>query len=435
MQASERNLVCGQTLDLEISDLAAGGRGLARAPDNRAVFVAGALAGERVRARLTRIKREYLEAQAVEIQVASPQRVEPSCALYGRCGGCSLQHLDYAAQVEAKAAWVEQALSRLGGLPRVQSQASPLAWGFRHRVRLAVGREGLGFFAAASHTVVPVERCPVASDGVKRLLPGLAAGLSQMDTRHIAWLEVLAGAEKSFATLGLDPGRPLSNRWRRQLRSMCRRAGASATRLAWKDRLESWAYGPDTGITCYQEQGLELLAFPGLFAQANFGANYCLVELVRDAAGGAPAGEALDLYAGSGNFSLPLAQAGRGLLAVEASQAAWEAAGWQVQRSGLEGRVELVCADAAQVVSDLASQGRGFALAVLDPPRAGAWEVMPSLARLAPARVIYVSCHPAALARDAAVLREAGYTIQQAWAVDMFPHTGHTEAVLVLDRA
>jgi len=424
----------GQVLELEVSELAAGGRGLARAPDGRAVFVSGSLPGERVRAQLTRLKREYMEALAQEVLSASPQRTRPPCPLYGRCGGCSLQHLEYPAQVAAKAAWVQQALARLGPLPAAQPKASPLVWGYRHRVRLAVQQGGLGFFAAGTNLVVPLSHCPVAAEGVNRLLPGLAQGLTQIDARHLSWLEVLAGPESAFVTLGLDPRRPLSNRWRAELRRLCRRAGVAATRLAWGRELEPWEYSRESGVAYYAEHGLELTAFPGLFVQANFAANQRLIELVLAAAQDAPAGSALDLYAGSGNFGLPLARAGRQVLAVEASAEALAAAAWQAGQAGLADQVELRAAEAAPAVADLVAQDRRFALAVLDPPRAGAREVMGALARLAPARIIYVSCHPAALARDAALLLETGYQAVQAWAVDMFPHSGHTEAVLVLDR-
>lgn len=435
MIAETAPLQKGQSLELEVSGLAAGGRGLARAPDGRAVFVAGGLAGERVRARLTRLKREYAEASAQEVLSASPQRVPPPCPLYGRCGGCSLQHLDYPAQVAAKAAWVQAALARLGPLPAVQQVASPSAWGYRQRVRLAASQNGLGFFAAGSKDVVPLGNCPVAAEGVNRLLPGLAEGLGQIDARHISWLEVLAGQESAFVTLGLDPRRPLSNRWRAELRRLCRRAGAAATRLAWGRELEPWDYRRESGLVYYADQGLEMTAFPGLFVQANFAANQRLVELVLAAAQEAPPGPALDLYAGSGNFGLPLAQAGRPVLAVEASDEALEAAAWQAEQAGLAELMELRAGDATAAAAELAQEGRALALAVLDPPRAGAREVMEPLARLAPARIIYVSCHPAALARDAAVLLQAGYQAAQVWAVDMFPHAGHTEAMLVLDRA
>lgn len=423
----------GQELTLEIEELASGGDGLAHGPDGRVVFVPGALAGEQVRARLQKVKRDFARADLLKIEQASPERVEPACPLYGRCGGCQLQHLDYAAQTRAKAAWVRRALSRLGDLPEIESVASPLEWGWRHRVRLAVGPEGPGFFAAGSNRVVPVKHCPVAASEVNLLLSGLDEVLSEGAGRHISWLEILAGEGRSFVTMGLEAKRPLSNRWRKELRSLSRRAGATATRLHYNG-LEPWERGPDEGVDYYQQDGLTLSAYPGEFCQANFAANAKLISLSMEAAGGAPLGEALELYAGGGNFTLPLAAAGRTVLAVEGDPESHLSSLHLAQRENLAGLIEQHQAETAEATASLAAQGEKFALTLLDPPRAGAREVMPYLVNLAPSRVIYISCHPAALARDAAELLKAGYVMSKLWAVDLFPHTGHTEAVLVLDR-
>ena len=145
---SEPSMRRGQELALDIEELASGGDGLAHGPDGRVIFVSGALAGERVKARLSQVKRDFARAELLQIEKPSPDRVEPACPHYDRCGGCSLQHLAYPAQVRAKASWVERALSRLRELPAMEAAASPLEWGWRHRVRLAVGREGLGFVVA-----------------------------------------------------------------------------------------------------------------------------------------------------------------------------------------------------------------------------------------------------------------------------------------------
>ena len=425
----------GQELLLTVEDLAAGGDGVAREEAGRVVFVPGALAGERVRARLTQAKRDFARAEVVTIEEPSPQRVEPECPLFGACGGCQLQHLAYLAQVEAKAGWVGRALARLGQLPLLEVVPSPSAWGWRHRARLSLGPEGLGFLAMASRQVVPVGQCPVAAPEINRLLPGLAQGLAAVDHRNISYLEILAGGERALVTLGLDTRRPLSNRWRGELRRLCRSAGATATRLEQGGRIEPWERGPENGVDYWQEEGLTLSAYPGEFVQANFGANRELIRLVRAAAAGAPVGEALELYAGGGNFTLPLARDGRQVVAVEGDPESHASAAHLAQREGLAQAVELVQAEAASAVAGLAAQGRSFALALLDPPRTGAKEVMPSLAALAPQRIIYISCHPAALARDAAALLEAGYAMHSLAVVDLFPHTGHTEALLVLDRA
>ncbi|BEQ15391.1 23S rRNA (uracil(1939)-C(5))-methyltransferase RlmD [Desulfoferula mesophila] len=424
----------GQEMTLTVEDLASGGDGLAHEASGRVVFVPGALPGEKVRARLVEAKRDFGRAELLVVDEASPQRVEPACPLFGECGGCQMQHLEYEAQVQAKAGWVSRALARLGDLPPLKSVPSPQVWGWRHRVRLSVGPEGLGFLAAASQRVVPVTSCPVAAPEVNRLLPGLAQGLAQMDTSHLTYLEVLGGEERSLVTVGLDRGRPLSNRWRGELRRLCRGAGAAATRLEQAGRVEPWERTAENGVDYWREEGLTLSAYPGEFVQANFGANRELIGLVRRAAAGASEGGALELYAGGGNFTLPLAHDGRAVLAVEGDPESYASAKALARREGLAAKVELMAGEAATATAKLVAQKRGFAMALLDPPRSGAKGVMPALAALAPKRIIYISCHPAALARDAAVLLEAGYAMQSLAVVDMFPHTGHTEALLVLDR-
>ncbi|MFH2126572.1 MAG: TRAM domain-containing protein [Pseudomonadota bacterium] len=425
----------GQEMQLTIEDLASGGDGLAREASGRVVFVPGALPGEKVRAKLVQAKRDFGRAELLAVEEASPARVAPVCPLFGECGGCQMQHLEYSAQVEAKAAWVRRALSRLGELPPLVKVPSPQVWEWRHRVRLTVGDEGLGFLATASKRVVPVEVCPVAAPEVNRLLPGLAQGLAEMNTDHIAYVEILGGGERSLVTMGLDRGRPLSNRWRGELRRLCRGAGAAATRLEQGGLVEPWERLPETGVDYWQENGLTLSAYPNEFVQANFGANRELIRLVLSAAASAPEGGVLELYSGGGNFTLPLAKQGRAVLAVEGDPESHASAKALAQREDLSGSVELRHSEVAGTVAGLAAQGRGFALALLDPPRAGAKEVMASLVSLAPKRIVYISCHPAALARDAAVLLAAGYRMHSLAVVDMFPHTGHTEAVLVLDRA
>ncbi|MCB2228967.1 MAG: TRAM domain-containing protein [Desulfarculaceae bacterium] len=430
----ENEMQRDQELVLEIEELASGGDGLAHGPDGRVVFVPGALGGERVRARLQQVKKDFARAELLEVEQASPDRVEPECPLYGRCGGCQLQHLAYPAQVRAKAAWVRRALSRLGDLPAVEEVASPSPWGWRHRVRLALSPQGPGFYAAGSNRVVPVEHCPVAAREVNLLLSGLAEVMTGSGGEHVSWLELLAGEGRGFVTCGLDAKRPFSNRWRKELRSLCRRAGATATRLHYQG-LEPWERGPEEGVDYYRQDDLTLSAYPGEFCQANFGANELLINLVLEAAAGAPLGDTLELYAGGGNFTLPLAQAGRTVLAVEGDPDSHQSAEHLAEREGLAGLVEQHQAEASEATASLAAQGEKFALALLDPPRTGAKEVMPFLVNLGPSRIVYISCHPAALARDAAVLLAAGYAMTRLWTVDLFPHTGHTEAVLVLDRA
>ncbi len=418
----------GQDLDLDILDLASGGRGLGRLPDGRVVFVAGALAGEKVRAHLTRVKRDYAEAQAQEILSPSPQRVEPACPLYGRCGGCDLMHLDYPAQVEAKAAWVRRALWRLDHLPEAQVLASPLAWGYRNRLRLQVREGRLGFFARGGHQLVEVAACPVAAPAANLMLPALALALARPEWAALAWVEVLADESRAFLTLGWpEDGDPPS------LDALAAEVGAAGARLCRGQDLAGWPLTAEGGLSYHEQPGLSLRAYPGVFCQVNWAANRLLIAQVLAAAAALEIGEALDLYAGSGNFGLPLAAAGWRVLCVEGDQESCRAAVVQAHQAGLADRCLVQAAEAGLALEGLVKAERGFDLVVLDPPRAGAKDLMPAIRQLEPRRVVYVSCHPAALARDAAVLVAAGYQAASLTVLDIFPHTGHVEAVLVLD--
>ncbi len=411
-----------QLVELEIGDLAAGGRGLARAGDGRVVFVAGALAGEKVLTRINRERRDYLEAEAVEILAASPQRVQPPCPLYGRCGGCDFMHLGYPEQVRAKTAWVSRALRKLPGLPQPVIMPSPAAWGWRNRLRFQVDAGRLGFFARASHDLVQVERCPVAAPAVNLLLPGLAVLLAEPGGKAVAWVEVLAEGEEAYLTLGAGEG--LDEAWLASLEALPGVLGVSGGK----------AQARPYGLVYYQRPGLVLRAYPGQFSQVNFAANRLLIEAVLTLAGPGQGHSALDLYAGSGNFSLPLAAAGWRVLAVEGEHRAVRAARRLIKANALGEAVETTQGEAGQALAELARAGQGFNLVVLDPPRTGAKGLMEGLLKLEPERVVYVSCHPAALARDAAELAEAGYRPLGLTVVDMFPHTGHVEAVLGLQR-
>ncbi len=425
MRRSSPEMESGRELELVVSELASGGRGLARARDGRVVLVRGGLPGERVRARVDKVRSRYLEAHTVAVLEPSPRRVKPACDLYGRCGGCNLMHLNYPAQLEAKAAWLAQALLPLDEVPPPVVHASPLVLGYRHRLRLQVEDGRPGFFAPASHRLVPVEGCPVAAGGVNRLLAGLAGGLPS----GIRGLEILA-AEQGPALVTLEPAGRVSASRRRRLEQALLAAGAGGVRLRLGGRLGPFS-GP--GVVYHQEAGLSLRALPGLFCQANFGANRILLDLVGRAAGEGRGGRALDLYAGSGNFSLPLARAGWRVLALEGVAPAVALGRELAQAAGLEGSLRFQCREVGRALGELAGEGEGFDLVVLDPPRAGAKGLMPALVALGPRRLVYISCHAAALARDARVLLDEGYRPRRLDLVDMFPHTGHLEAVLVMD--
>ncbi len=423
----------GLSYEMEISGLAVGGRGLGRGPQGRVALVENALPGEKVLASVRRVKKDFLEAAAIEVLRPSPQRVEPACAMYGRCGGCDLMHLNTAAQLEAKAGWVVQGLQRLGQVPEPELLASPMPLAYRNRLRLQVARGMMGFFAAGTRELVEIPACPVAAEPAEAIMASLAG---RMDGQ-VKWVELLLNpAGKCFMTLGFSREVQLSKSRRRSYIALGRGAGAAGVRLCFGKRLTSWPFSAQTGTEYYtDDSGVRLWAFPGLFSQINFQANRELVDRVCGLAGPGEGASALDLYAGSGNFALPLAARGWRVTAVESGFGADQALAFSAGQSGLDSRVEAIPTRVEPALAALAGQGRSFELAVLDPPRAGAKGLMPALASLGPRRVIYVSCHPAALARDAAELMAAGYQPSGLLVADMFPQTSQVEAVLVLDRS
>jgi 23S rRNA (uracil1939-C5)-methyltransferase len=342
-------------------------------------------------------------------------------------------HLEYSAQVQAKAQWVEHALSRLEDGPRAHIIGSEECWGWRNRVKFQVIGDQLGFFARGSHELVVVDNCPIAADGVNQVLALVSGRLKKAPIPKPAWIEILAGPDgPAFITLGFgqqtSPSPEAVNDWRQ----WAREHDLGGVHFLNGNRKRRWQPSRENGLVYFQKAGLKMRAYPGLFCQANFSTNQSLIKTVLESANGR--GRALELYAGSGNFSLSLAQAGWQVLALEGQAQAVQACRFQAQVNDLSDSLEVRKLALGPGLERLVQDQEVFDLVVLDPPRAGAKGLMPQIAALNPRRVIYVSCHPAALARDAAHLIRYGYGFNSLTVVDMFPHTAQVESVLVLDR-
>ena len=422
----------GELVEARMDKLVSGGLGLARDPEGPVLLVEGALAGELVRARVLARRRDYVRATVQEVLEPSPLRVEPACPYYGLCGGCDLMHLEYEAQLRAKAEWAAAALGRLPGLPPVVGHASPRPWRWRHRLRLHMQEGRAGFLQKASHRLVEVTECRVAADSLQETLAALSRAPAPRAAGLASGLELLAGESGPvWGVLGLGRASRLDPRQRRELEDWGRELGLEKLLLPGRGgRIE-----PQAGPVALEREGLSLLAYAGLFCQANLSANQELVQVVSQAAGPGQGERALDLYAGAGNLSLPLAQAGWRVLAVEGAPGALKVFNTQAKANHLEDRASMEAGPVERVLASLGERGDKCRLVVLDPPRAGAKGLMPLVAGLEPRVVIYVSCHPAALARDAGVLAGLGYGARELHLVDMFPQTSHLEVVLVLERA
>ncbi|MDX9874333.1 MAG: methyltransferase domain-containing protein [Spongiibacteraceae bacterium] len=391
------------------------------------VFVAGALPGERVAARLTRRSRQVAEAELLVVEQAVAERRQPECPVFGRCGGCQLQMLDAAAQLAHKQQILQQLLEPFDvaeWLPPLTAEV----WGYRHRARLAVGasREGrpvVGFRAPGSHEVVTVARCAV-----------LDTRLQEIEEQLPYWLARLSHWRRvSELLLAVDAQGRLALSWR----AAPALPAADAARLTELAEAAGVTIDPDDllysvpGVTA--TGGAEKLGYHFRlddFTQVNPAVNRQLVEQVCRWLQAEPDDLVADYFCGLGNFTLALAATGASVVGFESVPAMVARASSNAARLGLAGRVTFETVD---LFSDVRIPA-GITKALLDPPRAGARALCEQLAKRPVARVAYVSCNPQTLARDLQILRQGGYQLHYAALADMFPQTGHSEALVLLSR-
>ena len=440
-------------LSVESLDLEA--QGVAHDAEGKVVFIADALPGERVRVTVQRRKNNWEQATAVAWQRESSQRVRPQCPHFGHCGGCKMQHLHIAAQVATKQRALEDALWHLGKV-KAEQLLRPIegpAWGYRYRARLSVrfvakkGKVLVGFHERKSSFVADMERCEVLPPHLSAmLLPlrELIAGMQQRD--RLPQIEVAVG--DTVTALVLRHLEPLSEPDLARLRAFAAEHG-----VQW------WLQpkGPDT-VHLLDEGGPELaytLAEFGIvmpfkptdFTQVNHQINSVLVSRALRLLEVQPPERVIDWFCGLGNFTLPIARTAREVLGIEGSEALVQRSRENAQRNGLEAKASFAARNLFELpAADLVAYGAADKWLV-DPPREGAFALAKALAELhadpslapgwqAPRRIVYVSCNPATLARDAGLLvHQAGYRCVAAGAVNMFPHTAHVESIAVFERA
>ncbi len=429
-------------VDTRITGLSHDGRGVAHV-DGKAVFVDAALPGESVRVAITRRHRRHDEGSVVELLTRSPDRVVPRCPHYDRCGGCSLQHLDGAAQRAAKQGVLADNFARIG---KVTSERwlAPLAgraWGYRRRGRLSVrkvakkGRVLVGFREKGNpRFVADLAHCDVVDPRLGERLEPLAALVNGLDAAaDIPQIEFAAGD----ATLALV-FRHLQPLGRRDLDALAAfgREHDFAIYLQPGGNTSVHPLWPQHPRLAYRFDGgaLELAFEPLDFVQVNGDMNERMLAQALALLDPQPGERVLDLFCGLGNFTLPLARRVAQVAGVEGEHALVERARANAVRNGI--------GNAAFHVADLFADQRDSAWAradwdalLLDPPRAGADRVLEYLPGKATRRVLYVSCHPASLARDAGVLvHRHGFRLRAAGVMDMFPHTAHVESMALFER-
>ena len=411
------------TVFLEVTALSHGPDGVAR-HQGGVVFVPGVAPGDHVHARLVDARSTFARAQVVDC-TPGPAHRDPPCPWVDACGGCPWQQVVYPEQLAAKAANVRETLARIGGVTAARElpiRAAPDEWRYRRRIRLHVGRNGaLGYRQPRSHRLVEIDDCVIAEASLSEALPVVRRIATHLRTR-LRTLEILVNGRSAVVIRGVADGTFVATDAEVLTDLLAASVTIAGIEIAGRDWERSFG---DIRIVVHPDDGTTIVQRPGTFSQVNTQANRLLVDTVRTLA--TPAARILDLFCGAGNLSLPLAGAGADVLGVDASAMAIADA----RASAADGGVERVRFEALPALRFLCQQGlAGADLVLLDPPRAGAAAEVVQLARLRPPRILYVSCDPATLARDAKILVAAGYVVDRVQPLDLFPQTPHVETVL-----
>jgi 23S rRNA (uracil1939-C5)-methyltransferase len=436
---------------IQITNLTHDGRGVGRRAEGqpnagKTVFVSGALPGETVMAQQTARQRSFDEARTVEVLLSSADRVSARCAHFGTCAGCALQHLDEAQQIHAKQRVLLENLERIGHVTpaTVLPALTDSAWGYRRKGRFSVRRVEkkektlVGFRELDPRFVADLSECHTVIPAIGERIGALAALIESMDARRdIPQIEFITGdatAEhdgvalvfRNLVTLGARD-RDVLVEFARQHRFaiFLQPGGIESVHPLWpldprlSFRLPAW--------------DIELNFRPLDFIQVNAGLNQKMIADALQLLDAQPGDRVLDLFCGLGNFTLPLARGVREVVGVEGDVGLVQRARDNARHNGID-NAQFHAADLAQDLRGHAWMREGFDRLLLDPPRSGADAVLRQLPLKGLRRIVYVSCHPASLARDAGYLvNDRGWTLRAAGVMDMFPHTAHVESIAMFE--
>ncbi len=425
-----------------IESLAHDGRGVAHV-DGKAVFIDEALPGEELEFVYTDIRRDYAEGKVVSLLTPSKHRVQPACPHFGSCGGCSFQHVDDAEQIRFKEDLLKEQFRRIGKveIPQIWEALTGPHWGYRSKARMGVkyvakkGRVLVGFRERRNPFLAEIESCKVMQPIVGENLLALSAMIGRLTIKDkIPQIEVAIGdgecvlAFRVLEAPTAEDERIMSEFGKRYGISMCLQPKGP-------DTIAPIPGDPEV-IPVYRlpEQRIQFRFRPAMFTQVNYDINRKMVNRAIDALQLNENDEVLDLFCGLGNFTLPLATNAGRVVGIEGDLPLVKHARENAGLNHLD-NVEFFVADLSKDVGDQPWSKRKFSKILLDPSRAGASEILHNFKHWNPQRIVYVSCNPSTLARDAGILvNELGYKLVKAGVMDMFPQTAHVESIALFEK-
>ena len=445
----------GQILEVDVTGYTSEGQGVARV-EGLAVFVAGAIRGERVKIKIVHLGHTAAYGEIVEILRPSPHRRTPDCPYAADCGGCVFWHMDYEEELRAKTQRVADALTRIGGLDfsQVPITPGPSVTGYRNKaqypVALVRGKAQAGFFRQRTHEVIPVERCLIqgaeadqARETVIRWMrenhvPAYDEKTGKGLLRHIYVRTARATGQVLVCLVINGDGIPQEKQLVHNLLTDVKNLTTVCLSIHKKPGTavlgDKFVTIPGPGYIEDVLCGLRFRLSPRSFYQVNRDQAERLYETAIDLAGLTGRETVLDLYCGTGTITLALAKKAKRVIGVEIIPAAIRDARENAARNAVE-NAEFFCADASQAAQQFAQTGIRPDVIVVDPPRKGLDEtVVDAMAQMSPEKIVYVSCDPATLARDLRRLEARGYETKTAQALDMFPRCAHVETVVLLSR-
>ena len=443
-----------QIYEAVITDYTTEGQGIARV-EGCVVFIPGGILGERVRVRISKAKKTWASGKIVEILDKSPHRVERACPVANRCGGCAFWHMDYAGETQLKQSRVLQALERLAGEKPEQMEilSAPTCLGYRNKAQYPVsqknGKVFAGFFRSGSHEVIENRRCLILPQEMDQVKDAVVAYMNHRrvsaydETAHkglVRHIYVRRGVVSGQILVCLAVnGRaiPHPEDLIARLQSI---PGFTTLVLSVNTKKGNVVLG-DEEVVLYGQGfiedtlcGLTFRLSPRSFYQVNHHQAQRLYQAAIEQAGITKEDTVLDLYCGVGTITLAMAKAAGRVIGVEVVPQAVEDAKENARRNGID-NVEFFCGDAGQAALELEAKGVRADVVVVDPPRKGLnADTIEALHRFSPRRIVYVSCDPATMARDVALLKDRGYQLKNAMAADLFPRCAHVETVVLLSR-